>query len=80
MLRWIILLSLLASPAFAQQAPLGNPAELQMTLGIIENQRNAVLSEAARLAARAEMLMAENAKLKAEILELKKKAEPAADK
>lgn len=67
---------LLASPAFAQQAPT-DPATLQRAITILQQQRNQALDMQANSEMRAAQLTEENAKLKAELDELRKKQPPA---
>lgn len=63
-------LTLLATPALAQQQP-PDPATLQRAIAAIQQQRNAALDQAATFQIEAQRLADENAKLKAEIEALK---------
>jgi hypothetical protein len=70
-IRLIFAFTLLAAPALAQQAP-PDPATLQRAITAIQQQRNSALDQAASMQIEAQRLADENAKLKAEIEELKK--------
>lgn len=67
---------LVSVPALAQQQPAVDSAFLQKALSAMQAQRNNALDEQVGTVARAAVLADENAKLKAEIEELKKKAAP----
>ena len=71
MIRLAILLSLLVTPAFAQQQP-PDPATLQRAIAAIQAQRNAALDQAASMQIEAQRLAEDNQKLRAEIESLKK--------
>lgn len=74
-MRFLVLaLSLLATPALAQQQP-PDPATLQRAIVAIQQQRNQALDQAATMQIEAQRLADENAKLKAEIDAMKKPAE-----
>jgi len=65
----LLLLFLLATPAHAQQQ--ATPQDLQRIIPALEAQRNQALTNHALAEARASALQEENAKLKAEIEQLK---------
>jgi hypothetical protein len=65
---------LLATPAAAQQQP--DSATLQRIIGVLSVQRNDAMNSAANAQVQAAALAEENAKLKAQVEELTKKAEP----
>lgn len=73
MIRAVLLLALLAAPAFAQQSP--DPAALQKAILALQSQRNAALDQAAGFQVQAATLAEENDKLKKQVEELQKKAE-----
>lgn len=68
-----ILLLVVFNAASAQQL---DPDFLQKAISAVQAQRNAALDKAAVMEAQATKLAEENAKLKAEIDELKKKKDP----
>jgi hypothetical protein len=73
----VIALLLLAVPAHAQQPQLPpDPAFMQKAITALQQQRNDALDRQAGSEAKAAQLAEENAKLKAENEELKKKVPP----
>lgn len=77
MIRLVILIALIATPALAQQHP-PDPATLQRAIAAIQAQRNAALDQAASMQIEAQRLGEENKKLKDEIEALKKDQSKAA--
>lgn len=71
MKRLLILACLLATPAFAQQAP--DPAMLQRAIVALQGQRNQAADNAAALEVRAAALADDLAKAQARIKELEPK-------
>jgi predicted nucleic acid-binding Zn-ribbon protein len=74
----VLLLSLLATPALAQQQT-PDPATLQRAISAIQAQRNAALDQAASMQVEAQRLADENAGLKSALEAMRKaqaKAEP----
>ncbi len=71
----LLILTLLAAPALAQQQP--DPATLQRAIAAIQAQRNAALDQSASMQIEVQRLADENAKLKAELDALKKPQPPA---
>jgi hypothetical protein len=69
----ILFFGLLSSPAFAQAPQLVDSAFMQKAINVLQQQRNNALDQRAASEAKAAQLLEENAKLKAENEELKKK-------
>lgn len=65
----LLTLAFAASPALAQQQP-------PSSINALQQQRNLAFDLHAQAVAQIELLAAENAKLKAQVEELQKKAEP----
>ena len=70
MIIFAFLLALISS-AFAQQQPTADPALLQKAISVLVAQRNAALNAQVDAEARAGQLADDNAKLKAELEQLK---------
>jgi hypothetical protein len=70
MKKLIVLLSLISSPAFAEQP---DPAFMQRAIAALQNQRNQALDAAAAAAAKAEGLSEDLVKAQARIKELEEK-------
>lgn len=69
MMRALVVILALVTPAFAQQP---DPATMQKAITVLQQQRNSAMDQAASAQTEAMRLVDEVAKLKAEIAELQK--------
>lgn len=69
MMRALVVILALVTPAFAQQP---DPATMQKAITVLQQQRNSAMDQAASAQTEAMRLADEVAKLKAEIAELQK--------
>lgn len=76
MKRLIVIVCLIATPAFAQQQPHPDPMTLQRAINALQAQRNQAFDLAASWEARANGLADDLAKAQARIKELEPKTEP----